>query len=193
MSNSTPQSNPTHPDPSLPLAGLRIIDFTVVFAGPYGTMQLADWGAEVIRVESTTHFASTTRGMLARPALATVQAQTGMGMGMPDSVPGERPWNRSAVFNAHGRNKLSMTVNLRTEEGQEALERLVAVSDGLVENNLPQRPFIRPDPRQVGLVGMVQRNRLGLGTHLHHRAAFLNDVVQVERFLMKFVPPGLDS
>ncbi len=130
--------NPTKPDQSLPLAGMRIIDFTVVFAGPYGTMQLADWGAEVIRVESTTHFASTTRGMLARPALATVQAQTSMGMGMPDSEPGERPWNRSAVFNAHGRNKLSMTVNLRTEEGQEALERLVAVSDALVENNLPQ-------------------------------------------------------
>ena len=37
-----------------------------------------------------------------------------------------------------GRNKLSMTVNLRTEEGQEALERLVAQSDGLIENNLPQ-------------------------------------------------------
>ena len=130
--------SPTQPDPDLPLAGMRIIDFTVVFAGPYGTMQLADWGAEIIRVESITHYASTTRGMLARPAPATVVAQTSMGMGMPDSEGGERPWNRSAVFNAHGRNKLSMTVNLRTPEGQEALERLVAVSDGLVENNLPQ-------------------------------------------------------
>ena len=130
--------NPTKPDPSLPLAGLRIIDITVVWAGPYATMQLADWGAEIIRVESTTYFAATTRGAMARPALASVQAQTTMGMGMPDSEPGERPWNRSSTFNAHGRNKLSMTVNLRTEEGQEALERLVAQSDGLIENNLPQ-------------------------------------------------------
>ena len=137
-SNNVPQSNPTKPDPSLPLAGLRIIDITVVWAGPYSTMQLADWGAEIIRVESTTYFAATTRGAMARPALASVVAQTSMGMGMPDSEPGERPWNRSSTFNAHGRNKLSMTVNLRTEEGQEALERLVAQSDGLIENNLPQ-------------------------------------------------------
>ena len=48
--------NPTKPDPSLPLAGMRIIDITVVWAGPYATMQLADWGAEIIRVESTTYF-----------------------------------------------------------------------------------------------------------------------------------------
>ncbi len=130
--------SPTHPDPSLPLAGMRIIDITVVWAGPYSTMQLADWGAEVVRVESTTYFAATTRGQLAHPTESTVLAMKNMGMGMPDNRAGERPWNRSSTFNAHGRNKLSMTVNLRTEEGQEALERLVAVSDGLVENNLPQ-------------------------------------------------------
>ena len=130
--------SPTHPNPGLPLAGMRIIDITVVWAGPYSTMQLADWGAEIVRVESTTYFSATTRGQLAHPTQPTVQAMTNMGMGMPDSEGGERPWNRSSIFNAHGRNKLSMTVNLRTEEGQEALERLVAVSDGLVENNLPQ-------------------------------------------------------
>ena len=123
----------------LPLKGVRIVDLTVVLAGPYGAMQLADWGAEVIRVESTQHFASATRGMLARPPQEFVNAlsQGGGGIGYPDDHAGERPWNRGSVFNSHGRNKLSMTVDLTRPEGQEVLHRLVAESDGLMENNLP--------------------------------------------------------
>ena len=123
----------------LPLKGVRIVDFTVVLAGPYGAMQLADWGAEVIRVESTQHFASATRGLLARPPQEFVDAmaQAGAGIGYPDNEAGERPWNRGSVFNHHGRNKRSMTVDLTRPEGQEVLHRLVEVSDGLMENNLP--------------------------------------------------------
>ena len=129
--------NPTNPGSDLPLAGLRILDITVVWAGPYSTMQLADWGAEVIRIESTTYFAATTRGQMARPPEAVVRAQSG-GMGFPNDEAGARPWNRGAIFNAHGRNKLSMTVDLTKPEGQEVFERLVAKADGLIENNLPQ-------------------------------------------------------
>ncbi len=123
----------------LPLKGVRIVDFTVVLAGPYGAMQLADWGAEVIRVESTQHFASATRGLLARPPQEFVDAmaQAGAGIGYPDNTAGERPWNRGSVFNSHARNKLSMTVDLTRPEGQEVLHRLVEISDGLMENNLP--------------------------------------------------------
>ena len=43
-----------------------MIDFTVVWAGPYATMHLADWGAEVIRVESRQHLAPNTRGQIAK-------------------------------------------------------------------------------------------------------------------------------
>ena len=117
----------------LPLEGIRVLDFTVVWAGPYATQLLAEWGAEVIRVESTKFFPSTTRGTLARPSKELVQ-QGGIG-GYPNREPGERPWNRAALFNVHARNKLSMTVDLNEQEGQEVFERLVRASDGLIENN----------------------------------------------------------
>lgn len=124
-------------DPQLPLAGVRILDLTVVWAGPYATMHLADWGAEVIRIESLRHFASFTRGNVAHPSQALVDSTSLTGMGFPGERAGEHPWNRSPIFNHHGRNKRSMTVDLTRPEGQAVLERLVAVSDGLIENNLP--------------------------------------------------------
>ena len=103
-------------------------------------MHLAEWGAEVIRVESLQHFANATRGLMARPSpeIVAAQAVSTAGLGYPDDEAGERPWNRSSAFNHHSRNKRSMTVDLSRPEGQEVFERLVAVSDGLIENNLPQ-------------------------------------------------------
>ena len=120
----------------LPLRGVRILDLTVVWAGPYATMHLGDFGAEVIRVESTQHFPNNTRGAVAHPSPALVEASRNSGAGYPDDEVGERPYNRFAGFNAHARNKLSMTVDLRRPEGQEVFARLVRASDGLIENNL---------------------------------------------------------
>jgi crotonobetainyl-CoA:carnitine CoA-transferase CaiB-like acyl-CoA transferase len=124
-------------DTGLPLAGVRVLDLTVVWAGPYATMHLADWGAEVIRIESLQHFASFTRGTVAHPSQALIDSSTGSGMAYPNDRAGERPWNRSPIFNHHGRNKRSMTLDLTRPDGQEVFERLVAMSDGLIENNLP--------------------------------------------------------
>ena len=53
--------------PKLPLEEIRVVDFTVVWAGPYGTMMLGDLGAEIIRVESINRFPVFTRGLLPRP------------------------------------------------------------------------------------------------------------------------------
>ncbi len=130
-------SSPPERRDRLPLEGVRIIDFTVVFAGPYSTMHLAEWGAEVIRVESLQHFASNTRGTVARPPQSLIDSMKTIASAYPDDEPGERPWNRAGTFNHHARNKLSMTVDLTRPEGQEILHRLVEVSDGLMENNLP--------------------------------------------------------
>ena len=120
---------------NLPLSGVRVLDFTVVWAGPYATMMLADWGAEVIRVESLQHFPSTTRGLVPRPPAAMLANATHLLAGFPDWQPGEHPWNRHPMFNCHARNKLSMTVNLTCPDGQDIVRRLVAMSDVIVENN----------------------------------------------------------
>ena len=117
----------------LPLENVRIIDMTVVLAGPYGTMFLGDMGAQVIRVETLQQLSATSRGQFARP---NREAEANAPMSMyPDKDPGERPWNRYAGFNAHGRNKHGITVDLRTPEGQDIFRRLVDISDMFIENN----------------------------------------------------------
>lgn len=117
----------------LPLAGIRAADMTVVLAGPYGTMFLGDMGVEVVRVETMEQLAATSRGQFARPNRETeakaVQSP------FPDKDPGERPWNRFAGFNAHGRHKYGMTANLRKPEGMAAFRKLIEASDLFIENN----------------------------------------------------------
>jgi crotonobetainyl-CoA:carnitine CoA-transferase CaiB-like acyl-CoA transferase len=123
---------------ALPLDGVRVLDLTVAWSGPYVTMLLADFGAEVIRVENPWVFPTSTRGVFPRPPKEVVAGATNLNMsGYPDLDPGERPWNRSAIFTWHSRNKRSMTLDLRKESGREIFLRLVDVSQVLVENNAP--------------------------------------------------------
>lgn len=116
----------------LPLSGLRVLDMTVVWAGPFATVLLGDMGAELIRVESLQHPDTNTRG---QPIVPPAARQGSGGYYYPDKDPGDRPWNRNAVFNAAARNKKSVTLDLMRPEGREVFFRLVRQSDVFIENN----------------------------------------------------------
>ena len=119
----------------LPLEGIRVIDQTIVWAGPYASMILADMGAEVIRVESTNFAPYGTRGIVIRPSEIALRTGGLLTAGYPDREAGAKPWNRAAYFNFNSRNKLSMTVKLSTPKGLEIFKRLAKVSDIVIENN----------------------------------------------------------
>ncbi len=118
----------------LPLEGIRVLDITQIWAGPYTTQLLADWGAEVIRIESTQIAPISTRVW----SLERMAPPPGVWwLAYPDSELGENRANRWALFNVHARNKQSVTMDLTRPEGRQVFDRLLQVSDVLVENNTP--------------------------------------------------------
>jgi crotonobetainyl-CoA:carnitine CoA-transferase CaiB-like acyl-CoA transferase len=125
----------------LPLEGVRVLDVTVVWAGPHCTQLLAEWGAEVIRVEPLLHIQPNTRGADIRLSQSAAKALSGNGSllsgAYPDRDPGERPWNRNPAFNSHAHNKRSMTLDVMEPGGLDIFKQLIAISDVLVENNAP--------------------------------------------------------
>jgi crotonobetainyl-CoA:carnitine CoA-transferase CaiB-like acyl-CoA transferase len=125
----------------LPLRNVRVVDITVVWAGPHCTQLLAEWGAEVIRTEPLLHTQSSTRDTnrtITKEMVQRARAAGGYAPSYPNDDPGQRPWNRTAAFNSHARNKLSMTVDFHYPEGREAFLDLIKVSDVVVENNVPE-------------------------------------------------------
>lgn len=102
----------------LPLAGIRIVDLTMVWAGPFATKHLADLGAEVIKIEGPSRM----------DYVRTVS--------VPDWH-AERPFDESRYFNEYNRNKLGVAIDLRSDEGQELVRSLAAESDILIENFRP--------------------------------------------------------
>ena len=95
--------------PQRPFDGIRVIDMTVIWAGPYSTMFLGDMGAEVIRVETLQRMPPG-RAQFARPDREAEKKRAVSTF--PDKDPGDRPWNRSAGFNQHARNKNSISLDL---------------------------------------------------------------------------------
>jgi crotonobetainyl-CoA:carnitine CoA-transferase CaiB-like acyl-CoA transferase len=96
-----------------PLAGIRVVELGQVIAGPFCGQLLGDYGAEIIKVEP--------------PGTGDVLRQ----WGRVDSTGDSLWWSVAA------RNKRSITINLRTTEGQDLVRQLVARSDILVENFRP--------------------------------------------------------
>ena len=97
----------------LPLAGIRVLTFENFGAGPFGSMYLADLGAEVIKIENREQGGDATRGM-------------GPHFLGPDD---------SQFFQTFNLNKKSVTLNLKLPAGQEAFHRIVRTAD-VVLNNL---------------------------------------------------------
>ncbi len=126
---------PARTDPDAPpLRGVRVLDLTVVWSGPYLTQLLADLGAEVIRIENPSVYPPTTKGYQARPS-EKMQLGSLLSMYAPVAEGREdRPYNRHAMNNSIARNKLSCTLDPRRPEARELLFRLVEQSDVFVEN-----------------------------------------------------------
>ncbi len=109
---------------SLALQDVRVVDLGSAWAGPMAGQLLADMGAEVIKVESRARM----DGMrLGRPMVG--EDLTGGDRGLwPELQP---------VFHGLNRNKLSVTLNLRTDDGRAILRRLASVSDVVLSNFSP--------------------------------------------------------
>ena len=109
---------PGRPGDVRALAGLRVLDLTWVLAGPYATKLLAEHGADVVKIESR-HRQDPTRFA---PSMRL----------RPDAGPDD-----SGYFINFNRNKRSVALNLRTDEGRRLLRGLVPHFDVVIENFSP--------------------------------------------------------
>ena len=136
-------SNAQHP----PLEGVRILSVEQFGAGPWGTMMLADLGAEIIKIENPE-----TDGDIARHVAPLTSKQ--------DSV----------YFQSFNRNKKSITLNLRDPRGQEILHLLVQQSEGVfnsLRGDLPATlgldyPSLEKVKRQIVCCSLSAFGRTGL-------------------------------
>ena len=104
----------------LPLDGVTILAVEQYGAGPFGTMLLGDLGAEVIKIENPVDGGDMSRGV----------------------GPFFLEDGSSQFFHSFNRNKRSLTLNLKTPEGQELFRQLAAEADGILDNlrgDLPEK------------------------------------------------------
>jgi crotonobetainyl-CoA:carnitine CoA-transferase CaiB-like acyl-CoA transferase len=149
------------------LDGIRIVDFSQQMAGPACTMLLADFGAEVIKVEPLEGEGSRRWGV----------ARFGEG------------GQFSGLFVALNRNKASVTIDLKAPEGQKAIRELLATADVVLENYRPgvadrigvgyaQVKQIKPDIIYCSISGFGQtgplRDRSGLDMLLQAYAGHMS-------------------
>ena len=106
-----------------PLDGLRVVDFTHAWLGPYATALLADLGAEVIKVEGPR-----------RPDLWRHETRWPMSAAAPDA----HPLNTRANFHMANRNKRNVSLALDTEQGRALALELIARADLVLENFRPR-------------------------------------------------------
>jgi benzylsuccinate CoA-transferase BbsF subunit len=101
------------------LNGVRVLSLEQVHVLPWGTAFLADFGAQVIRVESADHMNDRRSGPF------------------PDGVPGETWWNEGGTFAYWGRNKQSLCIQVAESMGKEIFLKLAANIDIVTDNFRP--------------------------------------------------------
>ena len=114
-------SGPSTPmtDDAWPLTGVRVVDMTAFWAGPYATFALSCLGADVIHVES-------------------IQRADGMRFGSVKPPGTDQWWEWGPTFHSANAGKRSITLDLQRSEGRALLRRLIEVSDVIVENYSPR-------------------------------------------------------
>lgn len=129
-------------DPAKPLAGIRVLDFTWVLAGPFGTRILANFGADVIRIES--------------------EARMDMVRTWGDTL------NTGGVFNDANLGKRSLTLDMSREESRVLVRRLVESADVVTENfrsGVLDRMGLGYDELERINPGIIVVHLPGCGTH----------------------------
>jgi crotonobetainyl-CoA:carnitine CoA-transferase CaiB-like acyl-CoA transferase len=113
---------PSEGPPPLPLEGVRVLDFSWVWAGPYACRVLAELGAEVIKIEGHKRSDLTRRSVV---------------WPLPDPVPTKVKPNQGLGHITVNLNKKSLTLDLSKPEGVKIARRLVAMSDVVIDNMRP--------------------------------------------------------
>ena len=114
-------SNPPSATAPAPLSGIRVLDLGRVIAAPYASQMLADYGADVIKIE--------------RPRVGDDSRQ--MTAGCLLDRQGNKILSDTSMILLGNRNKKSVTVELAKPEGQKIIHRLAAESDVFIENFVP--------------------------------------------------------
>ena len=158
-----------------PLHGVRVVDLTRALAGPYATLMLADAGADVLKVE--------------RPG----SGDDTRGWGPPFAEPRDGGERQSTYFLSINRNKRSVELDLKSDEGRARLRELVADADVLVENFRPgvmERLGLGDDDLDRLNPGLVVLSITGFGPDgpQGHRPGF-DQILQGEGGLMSLTGP----
>ncbi|TDC91336.1 CoA transferase, partial [Actinomadura sp. 7K507] len=112
--------------PAGPLAGVRVLEFTTAWAGPFAGRCLAYLGADVIKVEAPGH-----------PDSWRGPRSGGAPIYYPDSVPGPDPQNSNMLFNSQNIDKRSIGLDLKQPGAMDVMHDLVRRSDVLLANFTP--------------------------------------------------------
>ncbi|WP_208026028.1 CaiB/BaiF CoA transferase family protein [Amycolatopsis acidicola] len=109
-----------------PLAGLLVADFCWMGVGAVATRMLADFGADVVKIEDRTRLDMPRRLPFYKGEVRTYGEED------PNPDP-----DKGGLFNNYNRNKLGVTIDMRTPRGREIAERLIAKSSVVTENFAP--------------------------------------------------------